>query len=154
MLRQIDGSSTALGGCNLIHLSHNRIEALRQRRSRRRLVCSDFTLLGTGDICVCVYPVTLLVLPCSVFIVLFFWCAFRLTAWPKAAKVSQEEVDALHKEHYEFLIRFHSLVSSTNRPGELLCPPSKRKKQCGQNVIDGCSVYYRPVCTGFLRTVT
>lgn len=42
----------------------------------------------------------------------------RLMAWPKSAKISQEEVDALHKDHYEFLMRFHSLVSSTNRPGD------------------------------------
>lgn len=41
----------------------------------------------------------------------------RLIAWPKSAKITQEEVDALHKDHNEFLMRFHSLVSSTNRPG-------------------------------------
>lgn len=43
----------------------------------------------------------------------------RLQAWPKAARMSQEEVDALRNEHYEFLQRFHSLVSSTNKPGHV-----------------------------------
>ncbi|CAN0325021.1 unnamed protein product, partial [Ectocarpus sp. 12 AP-2014] len=42
-----------------------------------------------------------------------------LIAWPKSASTAQEEVDALHKDHNEFLMRFHSLVSSTNRPGKL-----------------------------------
>ena len=49
----------------------------------------------------------------------FFCACGRLTAWPKSAKISQEEVDALHKEHNEFLLRFHSLLSSTNKPGEI-----------------------------------
>ena len=42
-----------------------------------------------------------------------------LQAWPKSAKIDQEEVDSFHKEHYEFLQRLDNLVSSTNRPGHV-----------------------------------
>lgn len=41
----------------------------------------------------------------------------RLGGWHTSGKVSSEQIEALHKDHYEFLLRFHGLLSSTNRPG-------------------------------------
>lgn len=66
-------------------------------------------------------------IPVPVSCIRTFMLKNRLDAWRSTSSIPQERVDALNKHHEEFLLRFHSLLSSTNKPGRVESREAQRR---------------------------